>query len=242
MPAPTVSELQAMLNAQKSGGSMETTPTTSSGVGPTWSQTDPNNLTNEPNNASDRPWPEAFTGEFVPDDGIKRLNRLGQTLPAISWLPLDNEIDESMKDKLIMALIEYCEKLGVGRFKTAPQAYSYFSIKSDKQLDRMNELAKKLKEEEDKRAEPQAVVSDASLGISPNTTPSRFIYKEGEIPKTVKMDHDGNVTTEEAVYPTKEQTGSDTGPEPVSGIDASQKPSDAGIPPIPPSGGTGPAE
>lgn len=203
------------------------------------STTSRDNLTGEPKNYTDRPWPEKLEGDKVPDDGIKRLDFMGQSIPGIAWLPLDNEIDERMKDKLIQALIDYCEKLGGGtRFKSAAQAYSYFAIRNDKQLDRINELSRKLKEIEDSKEEPQAVISDANLGISPNTTPSRFIYKDGKIPGVVKMDHEGNVTVQDQKEREKDMAPlGEGGREPSGGTSENLKPSTGGIP-APPSGGS----
>lgn len=124
---------------------------------------------------------------FVPPLSKKRLYLRGMPIPHAAWYAIEDEAKgeytDEMKDQLILALIDYASAASPGRFRNVRQALAYFNIRSEKQIDRMNKLAQDIERENQK--EPVKWVSDADLGISPNTTPTRAVYAKGDTPKPV---------------------------------------------------------
>lgn len=90
-----------------------------------------------------------------------KLQLLDEVIPSSAWVALPDEIDEKQKDKLIDTLIEYINKIDFPpRFKDLPHAIAYFQMFSDKQINRLNDLAKKIKEDRAK-AEAEAAKAEA---------------------------------------------------------------------------------
>lgn len=92
----------------------------------------------------------------------KRLDLQGYNLPPEEWLALPEEVTPEMKDSLITTLISYCGKLDAPpRFTTVFEAYRYFKIISNPQIDRLNKRVEdakaKLAEHKEAKAEAKVV-------------------------------------------------------------------------------------